>query len=582
MNKRKLDAYLLMYDLKQFIYGQEFLDAEGKIAYRFPEEPPLYVALNDTNAEKEKVKASKQKVEDYRSKKGHAWMVMMHCVGNEFSSIISNQMDEQMDSKAVMEKLFEVFDMTIYDNNRIKLNQDLNDLKLKEDSPDSDSVKNFNDFTEQFEFLVEMLSKDNNGQPFYQDKDKRAQFINKLTMKLHDIAATINLLPDMTYLKLVDTLRSQLYQKIHKQTNDNNNISSTNNLNNSLHQVSNYTSSDNNNRLNRNSSGRFNNRRNNYNPNYTNNSTTQSHSRFSPHYQNNDRNRNGRFNNNSGRGRGHNNKFTNNRASKLQHVVQNMVHNVIRETNNNNNNNNNNVNSNKNDNNNNTIKDDYKNINNNNNSQHKNKNCYKCGLQGHIAKYCPDQTSSHNSYNRKGSKRFSNAFSTIDNMNLNTGCNDITCMITEQDFPSETVSHHALHSSAYIGPTMFIVDTGSSKSHCNDKTIFNIDTIHKQKLIIQVADGNTQYTEAVGKINNAEHTIGDVYYTPMFKCSLLSADYMTKIGYDIIFKSDKVIFTDGKTGDIKAEGIKHGSLFYVDVLKIKPLYVYDQIATGRQ
>jgi hypothetical protein len=160
-------------------------------------------------------------------------------------------------------------------------------------------------------------------------------------------------------------------------------------------------------------------------------------------------------------------------------------------------------------------------------------------------------------------------------MDLNTGCNITNntdpCYMTNEDINNNT------NNTNNIGPTMFVVDTGSSRTHCIYKQIFNLDTFKEKIIPIQVADGAFQNTEGVGTLDGKE-MLGEVYYTPSFNVNLLSINHLSKLGYAVTFTDKEVIFIDKNTYEIKGKGFKIGDLFYIDIHNIKPLYHY----TGRQ
>jgi hypothetical protein len=480
-----------------------------------------------------------------------------------------------MDGKTAMENLLEAIDMRITKTNRVQLTNELNNIKLPIEG--EDPLKEFDTFVERFDLFIELLTNEN-GDPYLTEENKIATFISKLNPNLMQTSSYMHLLPDMNYAKLVENLRNTVKQKCISQNMQL--PTAINKFDSGLHNIANYT----NNNFRGGRGGRrshkdnhHNNKNFNYN-NYNNNNYNNNYS-----YRDNRFNSRGGGRGHSGRGgRGYNNRNTHNYRSKLQHMVQHFVHNIIRNDQSNNNNyntGNNNESNNTTNTNNNNNNNNAKNIINNKTHENSNKKCHACGEVGHIQKYCPDANGRQNTYNNKGERRFAKQtfMTTTENnnnniMDLNTGCNIINntdpCYMTNEDINNNTNN---------IGPTMFIVDTGSSRTHCIYKQIFNQDTFKEKIIPIQVADGAFQNTEGVGTLYGKE-MLGEVYYTPSFKANLLSINQLSKLGYAVTFTEKEVIFTDKSTYEIKGKGFKIGDLFYIDIHNIKPLYHY----TGRQ
>ncbi len=128
------------------------------------------------------------------------------------------------------------------------------------------------------------------------------------------------------------------------------------------------------------------------------------------------------------------------------------------------------------------------------------------------------------------------------------------------------VADVSLHvADARVTPCMFVADSGSTKTHCNEPSLFKSIDFSKT-VTIRIADDTVVSTSGVGSIGS----LNNVCFTPKFGTNLLSVSHLSDLGYDCLFKVDSWCVLDAKTMRVKGRGIRANNLYWIDPRDIEP------------
>lgn len=173
--------------------------------------------------------------------------------------------------------------------------------------------------------------------------------------------------------------------------------------------------------------------------------------------------------------------------------------------------------------------------------------CYKCGLMGHIAKFCRTKKSEDSD---KESKQIANNVNESYSVTSNSVYN-VSCVKTE-------VSNRA-----------WILDSGCTAHMCGDRNMFismNMTTMAKLNLASQestnIEGKGIVHLQVSNNSGSRLIELKDTLHVPELRTNLVSVAKITNKGCDVIFDNNKAYIRD-KEGDTLLIAERQGDLYYV-------------------
>ena len=103
---------------------------------------------------------------------------------------------------------------------------------------------------------------------------------------------------------------------------------------------------------------------------------------------------------------------------------------------------------------------------------------------------------------------------------------------------------------------VFIIDSGCSQPMCRDRAAFT--TLYPDRTPVRLADGSVLYTQGVGSIGH----FGNIYFVPDLQFNLLSVSYLNKLGFNVVFAIDKLVYVYDQQGNQQVLGSHQKGLYH--------------------